>query len=125
MSNLISFVILILLLWGRTLPYKNLKRHILIMSGVILADLALVLSLVINRDALGKVGMEMPWTLKVHVPIAIFTVLLYFPTAWTGYQLLRGQPLHGRMRALDRVLVVSRTLTLVTSVIVQFWPVSS
>ncbi len=120
MANAISFLILILFLWGRTLHKSNLRLHILIMSGVILADLLLVLSLVLNRDALSKVDLQMPWTLQIHVPIAVFTVLLYLPTAYTGVQLLRGKQVHARMRKLDQVLVVSRIMTLVTSLMVQF-----
>jgi hypothetical protein len=119
-ANLISFVILCFLLWGRTLYRSNLRLHIFIMSGVILADLMLILALVFVRDALSKVDAGMPWTLKVHVPIAIGTVLLYIPTAWTGYQLWRGRPLHARMRTLDRWVVSGRVLTLITSLMVEF-----
>lgn len=123
MANLLSAIILGFFFWGRSLRFKNLRRHIQVMSGVILADLTLVAALVIHRHALEKVGVGMPWTLKLHVPIAILTILLYFATAWTGIQLYRGKPLHQRMRRLDRVLVVSRVLTLVTSLMVQFFRV--
>jgi len=119
-ANLLSFIILLFFFWGRSLRFKNLRRHIQVMSAVIVADLCLVAALVVKRNALGKVGMGMPWTLKIHVPIAILTVLLYFVTAWTGIQLYRGRPLHQRMRRLDRVLVTTRVLTLVTSLMVQF-----
>jgi len=119
MSNALSFIILLFFFWGRSLRFKNLRRHIQVMSGVIVADLCLVGFLVVKHDALGKVGLGMPWTLKVHVPIAIFTVVLYFVTAWTGYQLLKGRKLHARMRRLDRVLVGARVLTLLTSLMVQ------
>jgi hypothetical protein len=84
------------------------------------ADLALIVFLVVHRGALGKVSPGMPWTLKIHVPIAVFTVLIYGLTGWTGYQLWRGRPLHARMRIFDRVLVTARVLTLVTSLMVQF-----
>jgi hypothetical protein len=120
MANLISFTIVVFFFWGRSLRFKNLRLHKLIMSGVILADLALVADLVIQRHALEKVELGMPWTLKIHVPIAIFTVILLLVTGWTGVQLSRGKPQHKRMRALDRVLVPARVLTLITSVMVQF-----
>ena len=119
MVNVLSFIILLFFFWGRSLRFKNLKMHIGVMSGVITADLLLVLGLVIERDALSKVGVSMPWTLKIHVPIAIFTVLLYLLTAWTGVQLYRGKPVRARMRGLDRILVPARVLTLVTSIMVQ------
>ncbi len=120
MANLISFIILLFFLWGRSLRFTHLKMHIFIMLAVILADLILVLGLVEKRDALGKIGLAMPWTLMIHVPIAVFTVLLYFPTAWTGYQLYRGKPVRARMRQLDRILLPARVLTLITSLMVQF-----
>lgn len=120
MANIISFIIICFFFWGRSLRFKNLNLHIQVMSVVIIADLALVASLVLMRDALGKVGMTMPWTLKIHVPIAVLTVILYLLTAWTGFQLLKGKALHRRMRALDKMLVTSRILTLVTSLMVQF-----
>ena len=92
-----------------------------VMLSVILADVLLIVFLVVDHDALGKVGPGMPWTLKIHVPIAVFTVVMYFVTAWTGWQLWRGRrELLGRMRMLDRVLVPARVLTLVTSLMVQF-----
>ena len=91
-----------------------------VMTIVIIADLALVTHLVLERDALSKVGMAMPWTLKIHVPIAIFTVVMYLITGFTGYQLYRGKPLHQRMRLLDHILVPARVLTLLTSLMVQF-----
>lgn len=119
MANSVSALILILFLWGRTLYRKNLRLHIITMIGVIIADLMLVLSLVLMRDALSKVGVGMPLALKVHVPIAIGTVMLYFPTAYTGYQLYIGKPVRQRMRTLDRTLVVGRVMTLVTSLWVQ------
>ena len=123
MSNLLSFCILLIFLWGRTLHAKNLRLHITIMLSVIVADLALVIFLVEQHDALGKIKPEMPWTLEIHVPIAIFTVLLYFVTAWTGWRLYRGYLVRNRLRQLDRILVVARTLTLVTSLMVQFIPI--
>jgi len=120
MANLISFTILVFFFWGRSLRFKNLKLHMQVMTAVIVADLLLVAALVVERNALGKVGSGMPWTLKIHVPIAIFTVIMYLITGWTGYQLYRGKPLHKRMRTLDRILVPSRVLTLLTSLMVQF-----
>ena len=120
MANLISFIIVIFLFWGRSLRFKNLKLHMRVMTAVIVADYSLVLYLVLNHGAWGKVKADMPWTLQVHVPIAVFTVAIYLMTGWTGYQLYKGKALHARMRMLDRILVPSRLLTLATSLMVQF-----
>jgi hypothetical protein len=120
MANLLSFIILIFFFWGRSLRFKNLKLHMRVMSAVIVADLSLVGYLVLNHNALGKLGLTMPWILKIHVPVAIFTVAMYLLTGWTGYQLYRGKPLHARMRFFDRILVPARVLTLITSLMVQF-----
>src|ERR1700722_558568 len=114
MPNFLSFIILIFFFWGRSLRFKNLRLHIRVMSAVIVADLLLVAALVVERDALGKIGGGMPLILKILVPIAISTVVLYLLTAWTGFQLYRGRPLHQRMRLLDHILVPMRVLTLVT-----------
>jgi hypothetical protein len=120
MANLISFIILIFFFWGRSLRFKNLRLHMIIMTAVIAADLGLVGALVIRRHALAKISLGMPWTLKVHVPIAVFTVVLLIMTGWTGLQLSRGKPLHARMRALDRIVVPALVLTFLTSLMVQF-----
>jgi hypothetical protein len=121
MPNLISFVILLFFFWGRSLRFTNLRLHIVTMLSVIAADYALIGYLVLNHDALGKVSLGMPWTLKLHVPIALFTAAMYIVTAWTGFQLYRGKPLHARMRLFDRILVPARVLTLVTSLMVQYF----
>jgi hypothetical protein len=120
MTNLVSFTILVFFFWGRSLRFKNLRLHMRVMCAVIVADLSLVAYLIVNHNALGKVGLGMPWTLKIHVPIAVFTVVMYLITGWTGYQLYRGKPLHVRMRRLDKILVPARVLTLITSLMVQF-----
>ncbi|MGZ3721444.1 MAG: hypothetical protein ACXVA9_00855 [Bdellovibrionales bacterium] len=120
MANLISFTILVFFFWGRSLRFKNLKLHMRVMTAVIIADLSLIAYLVVARNALGKLEMGMPWTLKIHVPIAIFTAGMLLLTGWTGYQLSKGKPLHRRMRFLDRILVPARVLTLLTSLMVQF-----
>jgi hypothetical protein len=121
MANLISFTILVFFFWGRSLRFKNLKLHMRVMIGVIVSDFTLVGYLIVNHGALGKVGLSMPWTLKLHVPIAIFTMGMYLLTGWTGYQLYLGKPFHARMRFLDRILVPARVLTLLSSLMVQFF----
>lgn len=121
-TNLISFVILCVLLYGRSLRFKNLRWHIRLMLTAFAADLALVFVLAVHRQALGKVSLGMPWTLKIHVPIAVLTVVIYFFAVWTGYRLYRGHPVRARLRALDRILIPARILTLVTSLIVYFFP---
>jgi uncharacterized membrane protein YhhN len=118
---LISAITLAIFFYGRSLRFTNLRRHIQVMTFVTVADILLVLGLVIFRDALTKVRMDMPWTLQVHVPIAVFTVILYVLTWLAGYRLWKGEAAaRERLRALDRVLVPARILTLVTSLMVQF-----
>ena len=91
------------------------------MTFVTVADVTLVLGLVVFRDALTKVRLDMPWTLQIHVPIAVLTVLLYVATWWAGYQLWKGDTgARDRLRKLDKLLVPARILTLVTSLMVQF-----
>lgn len=89
------------------------------MLSCLVADLALVLSLAIVRQALSKVSLDMSWLLMVHVPIAVVTVALYFPTAWTGFQLWRGKPVRSRLRLLDKCLTTGRVLTFLTSLLLQ------
>ncbi len=122
MANLVSVCIFIMFLWGRSLRFKNLRRHIQIMLASLIADLTLVLVLVLFRDALGTVAKaDMPMILVVHVPIAIVTVILYFFTAWSGYQLYRGnESARLRLRIFDRLLITFRALTLITSLLVPY-----
>ena len=135
MANVLSLLFYMCFLWGRSLRFKNLRWHIRIMVAVMIADLSLVAALVVRRHALEKVALDMPWTLKLHVPIAIITVILYLFTAWGGFRLYRRRGvdslslnvistdtprLRARIRWLGRCLLVSRTLTLLTSLMVQF-----
>lgn len=119
MANLASLLILIAFFYGRSLHGTNLRLHIRIMIGCLVADYALVLALVVVRNALGSVNTDMHWTLMVHLPFAISSIVLYALTARAGYQLLSGKPVRARLRKLDRLLVVARVMTLVTSVMVQ------
>jgi len=121
-ANVISAINLALFLWGRTLWRTHLKRHILIMLGVYISDVTLVLSLVFYRQALDRVHVQMPLILMIHIPIAILTLLLYTIAIWTGSQLWRKPTEHVRvrLRLLDRSLIIFRTLTLVTSLMVSF-----
>lgn len=122
MANLTSLLILLLFFWGRSLRFRNLRWHIRAMLTAMAADILLVLALVFHRDALGQLDTGMHWTLRLHVPIAVLTVALYFPTAYAGYQLYRGhEPARPRLRRLDRWLVTFRVLNLVTSVMVQIF----
>lgn len=119
MAILASFLILCVLLYGRSLRFKNLSKHIRIMIIAMVADLLLVVALVVFRNALGKVDMGMHWTLKVHVPIAISTLGLYILTAQAGYSLYKGdENARARLKVLDKFVIVFRVLTLVTSAMV-------
>ncbi len=118
-ANLSSFLILALFLYGRSLRFKNVRLHMRLMLAAFAGDLVLVLALVLMRDALSQVEMGMHWTLKVHIPFAVGTIVLYVFTIWAGFRLYKGdegaRPL---LRGLDRVLVFSRVMTLVTSLMV-------
>ena len=91
------------------------------MSGVIVADVALVLFLVFARSALSKVSMGMPIYLIIHIFFALSTVLLYVVAVMTGLKLKKGQTQYlGRMRLIDKILTPFRVLTLVTSTSLMF-----
>jgi hypothetical protein len=96
-----------------------LRLHIIVMLSCFAGDLLLVLALVMMRKALSQVSPGMHWTLKIHVPIAMATLIFYCFTMRTGYRLYKrdesARPLH---RRLDKTLVVLRVLTLVSSLMV-------
>ncbi len=120
MANISSFLILILLFYGRSLRHSNKKKHALIMSLVIGLDLILVLALVFMRNALGQVDTDMHWSLMVHLPFAVGTLLLYFVALFVGIKLLKGDRSYlGKMRFLDRLIMPGRTLTFLTSVLME------
>lgn len=120
MANLISLLILLLFLYGRSLCFSNNLLHRRLMLLAFACDVILVASLVMFRNALSKVGGGMPLPLLVHVPIAVLTIVLYTFTVIAGIQLAAGAP-HARRRLwwLDKFLVTFRILTLVTSLWVQ------
>lgn len=119
-ANLSSFLILGLFLWGRSLRFKNLRIHIRVMLVCFAADLILVLALVMMKDALSQVSLDMHWTLQIHIPIAVSTVVLYFFTVRAGYRLYKGdESARPLLRGLDKVLLTFRVLTLLTSVMVS------
>lgn len=117
MANLVSFVILCFLLLGRRI--SNRAVHSAWMTSVIFADMALILVLVFARDALTKVSPAMSMALYIHLVFAVGTVILYILALWFGTQILLGNPHPGAMRGLDRLIVPCRTLTFITSVLLQ------
>lgn len=119
MANIASALILALFLYGRSIRFTNNALHRKLMLISFGLDLLLVIALVVFRDALGKVNMEMHWMLKIHVPIAISTVVVYGMTCWAGYQLYKGKPVRRRLQILDKIIVPARILTLITSILVQ------
>lgn len=120
MANIASFFILMVFLYGRSLRFSNNILHRKLMLLAFACDLILVAGLVIGRQALAKVAADMPLALQVHVPIAIATVVLYFPTVLAGFQVAAGKPARRRLYWLDKFLTTLRVLTFVTSVWVQF-----
>lgn len=120
MANLINFLLLIVFFYGRSLRFTNLRRHIQLMLFAMTGDFLLVFSLMIFRDALGKLSPDMHWTLMIHVPIAVSTLIFYGIAAYFGNALNLGdESARGALRMTDRILVPLRVLTLVTALMVQ------
>lgn len=121
-TNLISFLILCVFFWGRSLRTTNVRLHWQVMTGVIVADVVLILFLVFGRSALSKVSLDMSPFLMVHIFFALSTVILYGWATYVGIQLLKGRrDLLPQMRKVDRILTPFRVLTLVTSVALMFF----
>jgi hypothetical protein len=121
MANLINFLLLIVFFWGRSLRFKNLDQHMRVMVIAMTGDFLLVLGLVIFRRALGEISPVMHWTLMIHVPVAVSTLLLYVITARFGFALRRGDESARVPHKLSaKILVVLRVSTLVTALMVQY-----
>lgn len=117
-TNIISGIILLVLLWGRSIALKNRDLHIKVMFGVIITDILLVVYLVVAHRALGKVGADMHYMLFIHIPFALASVLLYLLMIPCGLKLKNGQEEYRpKMRLYDRILVFTRTATFITSVL--------
>ncbi|MEC9283799.1 MAG: hypothetical protein VX642_13890 [Bdellovibrionota bacterium] len=115
-NNIISFVILVLLFWGRSLHSKNRELHIKVMSFVIAADLLLVGYLALFNNALSKINGEMSGLLIVHLFFAITTVVLYLRLIPIGIKLAKGdESQRPSMKQMDRIIIVFRTMTFLTS----------
>lgn len=115
-NNVISFLILVLMFWGRSLHSKNRQLHIKVMSFVIAADLLLVGYLALFNQALSKINGDMSTLLIVHLFFALTTVLLYLRLIPIGIKLAKGDESQRiAMRQMDRLIVIFRTMTFVTS----------
>lgn len=122
MANLINFFLLVVFFWGRSLRFKDLNRHVRVMILAMAGDFLLVLGLVVFRRALGEISPGMHWTLMVHVPIAVSTLIAYVITAYFGFKYRRGiDDARWKHMISAKVLVVLRVLTFVTAVMVQLW----
>ena len=118
--NAINFISMVFFLYGRTLIKTNIERHKAIMLGCIIVDFALVIYLILQRNALGQVAMDMSTILKIHIPIATANVLCYFPALYYGYKLSKKNYKYlPAMRTLDKIVTPLRVLTFVTSAMVQ------
>lgn len=120
MANLINFFLLIVFFWGRSLRFKDLNRHVRVMILAMSGDFLLVLGLVVFRRALGEISPSMHWTLMIHVPIAVSTLIAYVITAYFGFKYRQGRD-EARWRHMisAKTLVILRVLTFVTAVMVQ------
>ncbi len=117
LPNVISTFTLVLFFTGRLLVKKNLRLHIRFISLAMIIDVGLVLALVIFRNALGTVvGGDMSSMLKLHVAIAISTIIGYAYATFLGLKLVKGQRRYLRqMRTLDPILLSLRFLNTYTS----------
>lgn len=116
-QNALSFVILCLFFYGRSLRKKNIIAHAKMMTFVISLDLTLVVYLVLRQKALAKIGTDMNKVLFIHIPFAVVTVICYLAALAVGRHLLRGEKQYLRsMRLIDRIVVPCRILNFVTSV---------
>ena len=116
MNNVLSFLILILFFYGRSLHTKKPKAHVKWMTLVMVLDLSLVAYLALFRDVLTKIDAGMSSLLIIHLFFALGTVVLYFIMAYSGYKISKGEDSFRRvMRRLDYVMVGARVFTLITS----------
>ena len=122
MANVLSFFLLLLLFYGRSLRHKNKKQHALVMSFVIFMDISLVIALIVMRNAIEQIDTQMHWSLMLHLPFSTATFILYFVALYVGFKLLKGEKrFRKHMRILDRLILPGRTLTLLTSLLVQYF----
>lgn len=119
MENFVSFVILIAFFYGRSLRKGGGRKHALWMTGVIFSDFTLIAYLVFSRDAMSKINPEMSGYLMMHLFFALFTVALYLMALFYGVRQLLGHNSRSELRAIDRWVVPTRVLTLITSLILQ------
>jgi hypothetical protein len=121
MTNLSSFLILLLLLYGRSLWNKNLIRHIQLVTLAMVLDVGLILYLTFAHDALSKVNLSMGRLLAIHVCLALTTVVVYGLISHAGWRLYKGNGNYRkRLRRLDRILIPLRVLVLVTSLLFTY-----
>ncbi|MFK8138200.1 MAG: hypothetical protein AB8E15_07570 [Bdellovibrionales bacterium] len=115
-ASIVSFIILCLFIYGRSLHAKNRSQHIKIMKTVIVADTALVLYLALIQRVLVKVNADMSVLLMVHIFFALSTVLLYWVMMYHGIRAVKGFESSRRLiKPLDRILLPFRILTFLTS----------
>ena len=121
-TNFLSFVILCVFLYGRSLRKTNLPLHIKLMSTAIAADVLLVAFLVVARSALSKVHSGMPIQLIIHIFFALSTVILYAFAVYVGLKLKNGQRQYlSKMRLIDKFVTPMRILTWITSTALMFF----
>ncbi len=118
--NAISFIFLVVFLYARTLPKKNLALHKKLMFAVITADVGLVVFLTFTRNALGQLNPDMSLLLSIHVPIAVSTVLCYPFAIYYGLKVSSGNKKYLKnLRVLDKIVTPLRVLTFVSSLMLQ------
>jgi hypothetical protein len=101
----------LLILYGFLHRKSNRQRHVrFVVSGIIL-DLALVLLLQFQRDAVGTaLSFKLSFLNQAHILTSTIATVLYFPMMITGVMLLKKEHLRNVHRRLGTATILFRTL---------------
>ena len=116
-----SALILFLLYFG-VWKRKQRSLHVKVMTTAIIWDILLVLQIELTRGAIDKASKVVTNAalLNFHVSIAVTTVILYGFIFYFGRALLKGnQSVKTKHKVLGLTALVLRTLTLITSYIIE------
>lgn len=112
-----SIIIYSLMIFGIT-KRKNRKKHVPIMTTVLIWDVLLILQIELTRGAINKASQAPinPALLNIHVSFAVSSVVFYALLVWTGRKLLAGdESIRAKHKIFGWSAVALRTLTLITS----------
>jgi len=112
-----SIIIYSLMIFG-ILKRANRKKHVPIMTTVLVWDVLLILQIELNRGAINKASKAPlnPALLNIHVTFAISTVVFYGLLVWTGRKLLKNNELvRTKHKIFGWTAFALRSMTLITS----------